>query len=139
MHTETKFTEAELDVVKNLDFQIRTSGFQNILIAADYPKEGHLEVAKKLGGLIERFYGRNVKVVDLSCERKHKPSNRDEVIFLVHEVKRNPQANKLYEGVLDSAVIVRSKHSVGVKKKRYVSDLIKDANLPVLGLIYNQV
>ncbi len=139
MLTKDKYRDIELDVVKNLDFHIRTSGFSRLLVAADYPKEGHLEVALTLGGLLEEYYGRDVKIIDLAKERNFKFTNNDEVILFVHDVKRNPSANKLYEGNIDGALIVRSKRSIGIKKKRFVSDLIKDANLPILGLILNQV
>ncbi|MBG60489.1 MAG: hypothetical protein CME67_07560 [Halobacteriovoraceae bacterium] len=130
-------SKAEAEVVKNLDFQIRQVDARNILVVADYPNEGHVEVAYQLKDLLRTYYDRDVRVVDLSENKKHLVNS--ELTFFVNEVKRNPQSNRIYEGNVDAAIIVRSKRSVGHNKKRYVSDLIKDANLPVLGLILNQV
>ena len=127
----------EIEVVKNLDFKIRELNAKNILIVADYPNEGHLEVAFQVKEILERYYRRHVRVIDLAVNRRNFKAS--EISLYVHEVKKNPTANRLYEGQIDGAIIVRSKRSLGLKKNRYISDLVKDANLPILGLILNQV
>lgn len=66
-------------------------------------------------------------------------SEQNSIVFLIQDVRRNVIDTRLPEIEMDAAVLIRSKRSVGAGKKRFVTDLIKDARLPILGLIYNRV
>lgn len=63
----------------------------------------------------------------------------NDLVFVIHNTKRNPQSTKLPRVEFQSSLIVRSKKSSEIGKSRYVTNLLKDANLPILGMIYNRV
>lgn len=63
----------------------------------------------------------------------------NDAVFVIHDVKRVPANNFLYETDFDAAVLTRAKSSVGPGKSRRVTDLILDANIPLLGIVFNKV
>ena len=58
--------------------------------------------------------------------------------FVIQDVKRNAKTTSLPEVEVDGAIVIRSDRSVGPRKSRHVTNMLKDANIPVLGMIYNR-
>ena len=141
--------DGNYDVLRHLDFLCRKKSVKTLLFSSEHHDEGHFQVALELSIQFQDVYGIQAAIMDLRSEGgqsnfnlKHRfnvLSDKNDMVFVVQDVKRNSQHTTLPELDLDGAVIVRSNRSVGMAKKRYVTNLIKDANLPVLGLIYNRV
>ncbi len=160
---QIKNDSESLQVIKNIDFLLRTKGPKTILVTSDYPEEGHGEFAQELVSDLTKIYGRKSFVLDLRSEAKqttpgieyqnikdldYVESNIDQLkiyldelsrhndqIFIIHNVNKNIQTSTLPEISIDSALITRSDKSVGIKKSRYITNLINDADLPILGLV----
>lgn len=142
-----------LQVIKNIDFILRTKSPKTVLITADYPEEGHGEFTNELAADLAKVYGRKSYVLDLRSEANNSSTDIDfqnidqmkiyldelskhnDQIFIIHNVNKNIKTTTLPEVKLDSALIVRSSRSVGLKKSRYITNLITDADLPILGLV----
>lgn len=58
--------------------------------------------------------------------------------FVIQDVKRNAKTTPLPEVDIDGAIVIRSDRSIGPRKSRHVTNMLKDANIPVLGMIYNR-
>lgn len=69
--------------------------------------------------------------------RTLKESN--DLVFLLQDVKREPSRSWLPEISVDGAIMVRSPKSVGAGKSRYVTKMVQDADIPLMGMIYNKV
>lgn len=159
-----------LQVLKNMEFSLRTKCPKTILVTADYPEEGHGEFTLDLIKDLTTVYGHQIFVLDLNTDsilnsdsyKNMKYQNISELdylendnikfkiyldelskhndyTFIIHQVKRNITSTTLPETKFDAAIIVRTSKSIGLNKSRYITNLIKDADLPVLGLAQYKV
>lgn len=152
-----------LQLLKNIDFCLRTHTAKTIAMACDYPEEKHGELAQSLVQDLMSIYDRKIFVLDmrlqgsaLSDGLKYQAirdldfdfndskqmeiyldelSKHNEHIFIILNINKNIEATRLPEFSFDGAFIVRSKKSIGPNKSRYVTNLLKDADIPLLGLI----
>lgn len=151
---EIKSDSKSLQVLKNIDFVLRTKSPKSVLITADYPEENHANLADSIARQLNAVYGSKIYILDLAKEQSSvdfdlsdaqaaniyidELSKHNDFIFVIHNVNKNIKNTTLPEFNLDSALIVRSKKSIGLNRSRYITNLLKDADIEVLGLVENR-
>lgn len=146
-----------VQVLKNIDFLLRTQKIKTVLITADYPEESHRELAISIKNQLQAVYGHKIYLLDLANESKKmglefelsdstntkifldELSKHNDYIFIVHNVHKNIMTTVLPEFDIDSALIVRSCKSIGLNKSRYITNLMKDADISILGIVEGRV
>lgn len=107
--------------LRNIEEQLSYPGLQ-------YQNVNECEWLKSNGNINERKLSAHIKTL----------SEQYSIVFIIHDVKRICESTDLPELDFDGAILVRGPKSVGPGKKRYVTNKIKDASLPILGLIYSR-
>lgn len=142
-----------VQVLKNIDFLLRTHQFKTILITADYPEESHADMAMSIAKDLRCIYGSKIYLLDLRTEaKKHhldfemndptkaniyldELTKHNDYVFIIHNVHKNIHTTELPEFNIDAALLVRSKKSIGINKSRYITNLLNDADISILGLV----
>lgn len=148
---EIKSDSDSLQVLKNIDFILRTQRPKTVLITADYPEENHANIAESLTTQLSSIYRTKIYLMDLSLEEKELDFNlndpaqaqiyldellkHNDYIFIIQNVNKNITTSKLPEFDVDAALIVRTDKSIGINKSRFITNLIVDADIKILGLI----
>lgn len=157
MNNAMNFSESE--VIRNFDYVTRTSKSRVVLMYSDYSQEPLAQVCDQICCELTEVYNRKVLVISLDdsipeCrfirtiqslnlkDDKELSIYVDEskkfydLIIILNKTLKNINHTTIPELDIDSAYLVRSSKSIGLKKKRYVSQLVSDANIKVEGVIY---
>lgn len=165
MIIQTTENFSEFQVIRNLDYLLRTHSDQVYLISCDYSSEPLLKATNYLADNLISIYGKKILVLDfneamtsdfsfyqnlkeLSEVKKddeideHKLNiyleeckKHYEFIFVLPHIKLNIEESKLPALKVDSALILRTSHSIGPHKKKYMTQLIQDAQIKINGII----
>jgi len=159
MNNQKSFSESE--VVRNFDYITRTRSNSVVLMYGDYSQEPILEIANYVSNELIATYSKKVLVISLDrniaktgmietltslnlANEKELGIYIDEskkfydLIIIVNHTLKNIENTVIPELDIDGAFLVRSNSSIGLKKKRFVTQLVSDANIKIEGVIYAQ-
>jgi Mrp family chromosome partitioning ATPase len=153
------------NIVKNLDFSLRTHKSKSIVVVSDSDKEGKSTFLRECLPALCELYNRKILLLDCQPERKdvlelamatkmpgldyvhaedlnslldyiNDCSHRYDTVFINTKTLKRAEKTILPELPIDGAVIVRSHKSIGKKIKPLTNEL-RDRDIPILGLIMN--
>jgi hypothetical protein len=149
--------------IANFDYKLREHSDKLILMTSDYAAEKPLKVALYIASELKRIYQKNILVFSLDegeiLSSQHQNLNQEELktnagldeskleiyfeeckkyfdhVFIVPELKLQIERSSLPKIKVESAYLLRSTKSIGVKKNRYITQLVQDNSIPIRGML----
>jgi hypothetical protein len=149
--------------IANLDYKLRQNNDKVVLFTSDYAAEKPLETALYIASELKRIYQKKILVFSLDegavLSSQHQNLNQEELktnagvdenklsiyfeeckkyfdhVLIVPELKLQVERTELPKVDVDGAYLLRSSKSIGIKKKRYVTQLIQDNNIAIHGML----
>ncbi len=156
---------SDLEVVKNIDFVLRSKAAKIYLLACEYPKEPLLETAEYLVQNLADVYKHKILILDFDPTRSSGTTqyqniqsldflstedpnglniytteclNHYDYIFVLPHIKMNLDRTEIPNLKLDSSFLMRTKKSVSPVASRIMTKSLTDSQVDIAGLFYRE-